>query len=366
MPTAFTELLAVEHPIALAPMGGSAGGALAAAVSNGGGLGLVGGGRGDWAWLEPQLAAVTEQTGKPWGVGFQSWAADVSVVERALEYAPNAVMLSFGDPRPLAEPVLDAGVPLIVQVTDLDEAAEALEVGAQVLVAQGSEAGGHGGRRATLPFVPVVADLAAPTPVLAAGGIGDGRGLGAALVLGAAGALIGTRFQATVEALVAPEVAKAIIDGRGEDTERSRVLDIAREAPWPARYTARTLTNAFLKAWRGREAELAGDEDAKADYRAAADRGDMSVVPVWASEAIDLITDLTPAADLVAVIAATAEAALLHAGQRPPEARPSTTTVALPVTSGRSSENDESERTPHDRGLIGLRRIRSRPGCRGS
>jgi nitronate monooxygenase len=305
----------VEHPIALAPMGGSAGRVLAGAVSNGGGLGLVGGGRGDWAWLDRELAIVTEVTDRPWGVGYLSWSADVSVVGRALEHGPHAVMLSFGDPGPLAEPVVEAGVPLIVQVTDLDEAVRALEVGAQVLVAQGSEAGGHGGRRATLPFVPVAADLASPTPVLAAGGIADGRGLAAALVLGAAGALIGTRFQATVEALVAPELAKAIIDGRGEDTERSRILDIAREAPWPARYTARTLTNAFLETWRGREAELESDEEAKADYRAAADRGDLSVVPVWASEAIDLITDLTPAGDLVAVIAATAEAVLLQAGQ---------------------------------------------------
>lgn len=313
--TAFTELLVVEHPIALAPMGGSAGGALAAAVSNGGGLGLVGGGLGDRAWIERELAIVVERTDKPWGVGFLSWSADVSVVERALEYAPHAVMLSFGDPRPLAGPVLDAGVPLIVQVTDIDEAVQALEVGAHVLVAQGAEAGGHGGRRATFPFVPVVADLAAPTPVLAAGGIADGRGLAAALVLGAAGVLIGTRFQATVEARVAPAVAKAIIEGRGDDTERSRILDIARGSSWPAGYTARTLRNAFLERWRGREAELEADEDAKADYRNAAGRGDLSATPVWASEAIDLITDLPPAADLVATIVADAEAALLQANQ---------------------------------------------------
>lgn len=312
--TAFTEMLALEHPIALAPMGGAAGGALAAAVSNGGGLGLVGGAYGDWAWLERELAIAVEGTDKPWGVGFLSWSAQVSVVERALEYGPHAVMLSFGDPWPLAGPVLDAGVPLIVQVTDLDEAEQALEVGAQVLVAQGSEAGGHGGRRATLPFVPVVADLAAPTPVLAAGGIADGRGLGATLVLGAAGALIGTRFQAASEALVAPEVAKAIVDGRGEDTERSRVLDIARGASWPTRYTARTLRNAVLDRWRGREAELEANEDAKADYRTAANQGDLSVAPVWAGEGIDLITDLSPAADLVATIATEAEEALLHAG----------------------------------------------------
>jgi nitronate monooxygenase len=314
--TLLTELMGIGHPIVLAPMGGSAGGALVAAVSNGGGLGMLGGGRGEWSWLQPQLAIVAERTDRPWGVGFLSWSADVSVIEQALEYGPHAVMLSFGDPRSLARPVRDAGVPLIVQVTDLDEAVQALELGADVLVAQGSEAGGHGGRRSTLPFVPAVVDLAAPIPVLAAGGIADGRGIAAALVLGAAGALIGTRFQATPEALIAPEVAKAIIDGLGEQTERSRVLDIARGAPWPARYTARTLSNAYLERWRGREAELEADESARAEYRIAAERGDPSVMPVWASEAIDLITSIIPAADLVDILATEAESALTHASNQ--------------------------------------------------
>jgi nitronate monooxygenase len=314
--TLLTELMAIEHPIVLAPMGGSAGGALAAAVSNGGGLGMLGGGRGEWSWLERELAIVADCTDRPWGVGFLSWSADVSVVEQALEYRPHAVMLSFGDPRSLAGPVRDAGIPLIVQVTDLEEAVRALEVGADVLVAQGSEAGGHGGRRGTLPFVPAVVDLATPTPVLAAGGIADGRGIAAALVLGAAGALIGTRFQATPEALVAPEVAKALIDGQGEQTERSRILDIARGAPWPARYTARTLTNPYLERWRGREAELEADESARVEYRIAAERGDLSVVPVWASEAIDLITSIIPAADLVDILATEAARALSHASSK--------------------------------------------------
>src|SRR6185437_15849913 len=170
---------------------------------------------------------------RPWGVGFLSWAVGPDMIERALAYRPHAVMLSFGDPRHLAEPVKQAGVPLVVQVTDLDEARQAIEVGADVIVAQGTEAGGHGGGRATLPFVPVVVDLAAPTPVLAAGGIADGRGLAAALALGAAGALMGTRFLATPEVLATAEVVKAIVDGAGEDTERTRVLDIGRGVPWP-------------------------------------------------------------------------------------------------------------------------------------
>ena len=316
--TAFTEFFSLQHPIALAPMGGSAGGALAAAVSNGGGLGLLGGGNGDLDWLARELPIVADGTSKPWGVGFQSWAIDVATVERALKYNPRAVMLSFGDPRPFAGPIRQAGVALIVQVTDLEEARQAVDLGADVIVAQGTEGGGHGARRgrSTLPFVPVVVDLAAPTPVLAAGGIADGRGVAAALALGAAGALIGTRFQATAEALADPSVKKAIVEGRGEYTERSSVLDIARGSQWPSKYSARTLGHPFLDQWRGREDELAVDADAKRAYQDGVARGELPPLPVWASEAIDLINDLLPAAEVVTALAAEAEDALARAGRR--------------------------------------------------
>jgi nitronate monooxygenase len=315
--TPFTEYFAVRHPIALAPMGGTAGGALAAAVSNGGGLGLVGGGLGDRDWLARELPIVAEGTGEPWGIGFLSWSAGVDAVEFALSFRPRAVMLSFGDPTPFLGPIRRAGAALIIQVTDLGEARQAMAAGADVIVAQGTEAGGHGALRgrSTLPFVPIVADLAAPTPVLAAGGIADGRGVAAALALGAAGALIGTRFQATPESLAQPVITKAIIEGRGEDTERSTVLDIARGARWPARYPGRSLAHPFLDRWRGREAELAADDAARQAYRDGVARGELPPVPVWASEAIDLITGLRPAADLVGDLAAGAEQALARAAR---------------------------------------------------
>jgi nitronate monooxygenase len=313
--TTFTDMFGIDAPVALAPMGGLAGGDLAAAVSNGGGLGLVGGGREGRDWLHRELALVTEMTDKPWGIGFQSWSASGDNVELALGYRPHAVMLSFGDPVPLAERVTDAGIRLIIQVTNLDETRQAVDLGADVIVVQGTEAGGHSGTRATLPFVPIVVDMVGPTPVLAAGGIADGRGLAAALCLGAAGALLGTRFEASAEALLDAESVKAILNGRGSDTERNRVLDIARGAPWPSEYLARTLRNDFVDRWRGRETELEADEEARAAYRAAAAEGDLSVLPVWASEAIDLITTLSPAADLVAHLSREAEEALTRAGR---------------------------------------------------
>lgn len=316
--TAFTELLGVQHPVALAPMGGTAGGALVAAVSNGGGLGLLGAGGQDRDWLIREMSIIADGTSKPWGVGFLTWAVDIGLVQRALQAGPEAVMLSFGDPRPYAAAVRTAGAVLIIQVTGLDEARQAVDLGADVIVAQGTEAGGHGARRgrSALPFVPAVVDLAAPVPVLAAGGIADGRGLAAALALGAAGALIGTRFQATAESLADTATKLAIVEGSGEDTERSSVLDIARGSAWPQEYTARTLGHPFLDRWRGREHELAADSDARQAYRDGVARGDLPPVPVWAGEATGLINDLPPASGLVAALAAQAQEALERAGRR--------------------------------------------------
>lgn len=150
----------------------------------------------------------------------------------------------------------------------------------------------------------------------AAGGIADGRGVAAALVLGAAGALIGTRFQATAESLADPSVTGALVQGRGQDTERSSVLDVARGSRWPSKYTARTLGHPYLDRWRGREAELAEDSGARRDYQADVERGDVPPLPVWAGEAVDLVTDLPPAAGLVTTLATQAGEALARAGRR--------------------------------------------------
>ncbi|MEV5649960.1 nitronate monooxygenase [Nocardia sp. NPDC052254] len=312
IPTALTDLLSIRYPIVSAAMGGEAGGALAAAVSAGGGLGLVGGGRGDREWVERELRLVTESTTAPWGIGFLSWAVDRSAVEHALSYRPTAVLLSFGDPTSLAVPVRAAGATLIIQVTDGDEARRALDAGADILVAQGSDAGGHCARDGigTMSFVPTVVDLAGDVPVLAAGGIADGRAVAAALALGAAGVVIGTRFQATHEALVPAELSKALVGAVGADTEVNRTLDIARGADWPPRYPARTLRNEFLERWRGRDAELSADEAALSAYREAAARTDLAAVPVWAGQAVDRVTAITSAAELVGELAAETEAAL--------------------------------------------------------
>jgi nitronate monooxygenase len=148
------------------------------------------------------------------------------------------------------------------------------------------------------------------------GGFADGRGVAAVLALGAAGALIGTRFQATAEALVPASTARAIVQGSGADTERSSVLDTARGSRWPSKYTARTLGHPFLDQWRGREAELAADPQAKQAYQDGVAQGELPLLSLWAGEAIDLINDVPSATDLVGSLAAQAEEALARAGRR--------------------------------------------------
>ncbi|MDE2004827.1 MAG: nitronate monooxygenase [Betaproteobacteria bacterium] len=309
--TALTEMFGLRHPIVLAPMGGVSGGHLAATVSNAGGLGLVGGGYGDPAWLRTELSRAKDGTDQPWGVGLITWSVDRSVVDLVLGYRPHAVMLSFGDPRPYASAIKSAGCKLICQVQGFAETKLAQDAGADLIVAQGTEAGGHGASRATLPLVPAVVDAVAPTPVLAAGGIADGRGLAAALMLGAHGALIGTRFYASTEALGPDSAKQRIVAARGSETERTAIFDIVRGYAWPPGYPGRALRNRFMERWHGRETDLAAAlATERAAYQGAARDGDCDTAVVWAGEGVDLIKRVEDAATLVARIGAEAEARL--------------------------------------------------------
>ena len=313
--TRATERLGIRHPIVLAPMGGVSGGRLAAAISQAGGLGLIGGGYGDPEWLEHELGAAGNA---PVGIGFITWSLQKKpeLLDLALERQPRAIMLAFGSVEPFAEKVRRAGALLICQVQTLAQAREAVEAGADVLVAQGSEAGGHAASRATLPLVPAVADAAPDIPVLAAGGIADGRGLAAALMLGADGVLMGTRFYASHEALGSPAIKQRIAQASGDDTVRTRVFDIIRRLDWPAIYPGHAIANAFSRHWHGRESELerdlAGEE---ARYRQAAQSGDFDTAAIFAGEAVDLIPSIEPAADILESVMADAETRL-KAGQR--------------------------------------------------
>jgi nitronate monooxygenase len=249
-------------------------------------------------------------------VGLITWHATHETVELALSYEPPAFMLSFGDPGPFVPAIKEAGCTLICQVQDVEDGRAARAAGADIIVAQGAEAGGHGADRSTLPLVPAVVDAVAPTPVLAAGGIVDGRGLAAALMLGAQGALIGTRFYAATEALGHERAKERIVVAKGRDTERTRVFDMVRQHAWPQPYTGRAIRNSFMERWEGREDDLGAALDEEIPrFRAAVRDGDFDRAMIWAGEGVDLITDVAPAGELVRRIGAETEAHLRHASK---------------------------------------------------
>lgn len=301
--TALTRRLGIRHPIISAPMHVVGGGALAAAVSAAGGLGLIGGGYGDSTWLDSQFDIAA---GQRIGVGFITWSLRKSppLLTDVLRRKPAAVMLSFGDPRPFVDEIRAAGALLICQCQNIDHVWDAIDVGADVIVAQNAEAGGHGALRGALSFVPEAADLIAshaPQAILvAAGGIADGRGLAAALTLGAEGVLVGTRFWASSEALVHRRHHEAILEATGDETIRTTVVDIARQIPWPRGFTARVRRNAFTQRWHGREALLEQNVAVEGPrYRRAFAEGDPDNTGVWFGEAAGIIGTISPAATIV-------------------------------------------------------------------
>ena len=294
-----TGVLGIEKPLVLAPMGFVSGGALAAAVSKAGGLGLIGAGYGDADWLRREFQRAA---GARVGVGFITWslAKQPALLDLALSHKPSAVMLSFGDPRPFAGKIRASGAKLICQVQSLAIARQALEAQPEVLVAQGTEAGGHGGERSLFALLPALRDLAPDKPVLAAGGIADRRGYEAAIALGAAGVLVGTRFSASHEALTASGAKQRIVATSGDATVRTTVFDVVRGFDGWAGITARALRNKFTEAWHGREALLRERSDAeRQSYYAAVERQDFDTALVFAGEGVDLIDGILPAAEIV-------------------------------------------------------------------
>lgn len=308
--TPLTERLGLDIPILLAPMAGVSGGALAAAVSNAGGLGFIGGGYGDRDWLASQIEAAGNTA---IGVGFITWALarDPDLLALTLARRPRALFLSFGAVEAFAGQVKAAGVTLVAQVQNVGDARRAAAAGADIVVAQGTEAGGHGASRATLPLVPAVVDAVGDVPVAAAGGIADGRGLAAALMLGAAGAVCGTAFFAALESMAHPNAKQMAVGASGDDTIRGSLFDLARGLDWPEPWTMRTLANGFSRQWRDDIAGLQGSlASEQVRYEQARQAGNVDVAAVIIGEAVDMVRAVEPADTIVRRIAAEAERAL--------------------------------------------------------
>ncbi len=312
MRTRLCDLLGIEHPIISAPMAGAAGAELAAAVSAAGGFGLIGG-TGDGAdWLRGQIRAVRERTDRPFGVGFiSSFPGLDELVKVALDERVAAIAHSFADPSPYVGAAHEAGVMVFAQVQTVARAVLVARAGVDVIAAQGTEAGGHTGYSGTLPLVPAVVDVAAGIPVVAAGGIADGRGLAAVLMLGADGAWIGTRFVASAEAITPAWGKQQVIEASADDTVLTRAYDLVSGAPFPEDIGDRVLRNTFTNAWHGRDRDvLARREELAAQVRAATTQGDGSIAPTRAGNAAGLIDAVEPAGEIVRRLAAEAEQVL--------------------------------------------------------
>src|ERR1700685_4559708 len=304
--TRLTELFRIRHPILCAPMALVTGGELAAAVSGAGGLGIVGGGYAGILGGEPDLEAeiVRAKPGR-FGVGFITWALEraPAMLTKALKHSSFCIFLSFGDPRPFAEEIRDAGALLICQVQLMSQFDVALEAGAIAIVVQGTEAGGHGATRSTFPFVPEAADYlkqrSPETLLLAAGGIADGRGLAASLMLGADGVLVGTRFWASAEALTPRTHTDRAMCVTGDSTIRTKVLDALRGVPWPREYSFRFLRNGLTDKWAEREPEaFRAFGSLSEEYARARAQHDLDTVAVVCGEAVGLLKD-RPAAESI-------------------------------------------------------------------
>ncbi|MBL5973924.1 MAG: nitronate monooxygenase [Candidatus Leucobacter sulfamidivorax] len=307
--TEWATRLGLRAPIVCAPMGGVAGGRLASAVSRAGALGTIGmGSAGSAEALERELALL-DTGGAPFGIGLVGWSLDrdPAMLSLARDAGPALVSVSFLDWSAPMRPawiaaVQSAGALAVTQVSTAAEARHAAEAGVDAVVARGREGGGHGDhrepRRELLAEVLAAVDL----PVLSAGAVSAANGVAEAIAQGAAAAWVGTAFSACPEALTSDAARAVLLAADGSETLVSRVLDVALERPWPARFPERLLRTPFVDRWQGREDQLAGDPETRAAFRAAFESDDFSIVPIDAGQGVGLLTEARPAAEVVAAL----------------------------------------------------------------
>jgi NAD(P)H-dependent flavin oxidoreductase YrpB (nitropropane dioxygenase family) len=254
--TRICDLLGTVHPIVLGGMGTATSAPLVAAVCNAGGFGTLGTSAFNAGQLDTEVASIRERTEKPFGINHLLFQIQEDMFAVTLRAQPKIVAFAWArkdqDLREYFTRAHDAGCKVMYMAGEVPEALRAAEAGADVIVAQGTEAGGHVVWMASLPLVPMMVKAVAPLPVLSAGGIADGRGLAAALALGAEGVLLGTRFMATPEAPIHANFKQAIVKSDGHDTVLTEIPDLASQRVWPGAMS-RAQRNKFIERWSGRE-----------------------------------------------------------------------------------------------------------------
>jgi NAD(P)H-dependent flavin oxidoreductase YrpB (nitropropane dioxygenase family) len=312
--TRICALLGIEHPIVLGGMGSATSPELVAAVSTAGGLGVLGATRQNPEELARDAAAIRAATTRPFGLNLLLFMERPGQYEALLAARPKVISTAWAAlEQDLGGYVARAhavGALAMHMISTVAEAKVAARAGMDIIVAQGTEGGGHIGLMGTMPLVPMVVSAVAPIPVLAAGGVADGRGLAAALALGADGVLLGTRFLATDESPIAKGFKQAILDSDGHDTLVTDIPDVASGNTWPGAYV-RVRRNRFIEEWMGRDNELRRRRvEVSAQIRQAAQAGDPDRGAVMIGQTAGLIDRIEPAADLVRQISRDAEAIL--------------------------------------------------------
>ena len=314
--TPLCDLLGIEFPIMQAGMSRFTSAELVAAVSNAGGLGSLGCDLRPVADLTRQLARTRELTSLPFAVNHLLLTLNEEAFALTLRARPPVISLAGGDPGDLVNRAQDVGIRVIQQVHTVQQARQAAERGVDVLIAQGTEAGGHGGTVATFALLPQVVDAVSPIPVVAAGGIADGRGLAAALVLGAQGINVGTRFLASVEAPINQGWKKSIVEASSEDAVKFEAWNDINPPPRSGGYgtVLRAIRTPFIDEWQERRDEARRQADRlRGEVLAAAQQGRLHELMPIAGQSAGLIHDILPAGEIVRRIVAEAQAALERA-----------------------------------------------------
>jgi nitronate monooxygenase len=306
--TRLTELLGIQVPLISAPMTPQAGGRLARAVSEAGGLGMVGVEEIDTEEaIAAEVAIVQDGVTLPFGIGLVAWGIEQrpELLQIAIAARPTLVGISFGDPAPYVSQLHDAGILVASQVQSREWAEVAVEAGVDVVVAQGTEAGGHTGAVGTLPLLQILLEMT-DLPVVAAGGIASGRGLAAVLAAGAVGAWIGTPFLLAEEARNSAAARERIVRSNETETILTSVYDRAQDKNWPAEFRGRAIRNAFGARWTGHEEGLGAGTEPRAAFAQAKAEQNYDIAHIYAGQSIGLLDTVRPAATIVAGIEAQA------------------------------------------------------------
>ena len=299
--TALTELLNLRAPIANAPMTPAAGGELARAVGDGGGFGMLGFDEDESEdEIRAQIAILHRDGERDFGIGLAAWVIErrPQLLDIAIGALPKLISISFGDPTPYIARIKGGGILASSMVQSRAWARTALDAGADILVAQGTEAGGHTGNVGTLPLLQIVLDMT-DKPVFAAGGIATGRGVAAVLAAGAAGAWIGTPFLVARESRSPKSAQERVLASDETQTIKTHVFDRLQEKPWPDEFGGRALRNPFAERWDGREDELMRTPDAISEFKEARAARDYTRAHIYAGQSVGLVDKLEGAAEIV-------------------------------------------------------------------